>query len=299
MTERSIALVSGATGFIGSNLVKALIARGQAVFVLAREGTDTTGAETVGAKVIRNTGGTLELVKALSALQPQTVFHLASYFTADHKPAEVDSLINSNLGFSTQLLEASVLAGCKKFVNAGTNWQHYDSQNYSPACLYAATKEAFEAILRYYSDASGLRVLTLKLFDSYGPNDSRRKLLALLSEALRTGQPLGMSPGEQKINFVHVDDIVRAFLHAEAMLEQMSLGSMRSFAVRSDEDFTLRELVSLLGEITGKTLAIRFGDRPYRAREVMTPWKGEVLPGWRPEISLENGLRCLFGNGNV
>ena len=69
--------------------------------------------------------------------------------------------MSSNITFGTQLVEAMVANGCYQFVNTGTSWQHYENDEYNPVNLYAATKQAFEDILRYYVETSALRVITL------------------------------------------------------------------------------------------------------------------------------------------
>jgi nucleoside-diphosphate-sugar epimerase len=111
---------------------------------------------------------------------PDVVFHLASLFLSQHRPENVEPLIQSNLLFSTQLVEAMVNNGCKLLVNTGTSWQHFEDAHYSPVNLYAATKQAFEVILDYYVEAKGLALISLALFDTYGPGDPRPKLFSLL-----------------------------------------------------------------------------------------------------------------------
>ena len=90
--------------------------------------------------------------------------------------------------------------GVSKIINTGTFWQHYENREYSPTCLYAATKQAFESILHYYVEAKFLMIITLILFDSYGPSDPRPKLFSLLQEARQSEKVIAMSPGEQKID---------------------------------------------------------------------------------------------------
>lgn len=72
--------------------------------------------------------------------------------------------------------------------------------------------------MQYYIEASGLRVITLKLFDTYGPDDPRPKLMNLIQRMAMDNQPLAMSPGEQQIDLVHVEDVVRAFMVASERL---------------------------------------------------------------------------------
>ena len=89
-------------------------------------------------------------------------------------------MVTANVGFGTALAEAVSQAGDCTFVNTGTVWQHYDARPYSPVSLYAAMKQAFTDVLRFYQEVAGLPVVTLELTDTYGPGDPRPKLLPIL-----------------------------------------------------------------------------------------------------------------------
>ena len=181
-------------------------------------------------------------------------------------------------------------------VNAGTSWQHFEGRDYSPVCLYAATKQAFQDLLAYYVEACGLRVVTLKLYDTYGPLDTRPKLLSLLRKAARTATKLQMSAGEQLVDLVYIDDIVEAFLVAGRRLLDGEVKSAEDYGISSGKLMPLREVVELYQRVTGYKVDVEWGARPYRPREVMMPWSGLPLPGWTPRISFEEGIRrteCL------
>ncbi len=230
------------------------------------------------------------------------MFHLASLFIAEHKEEDVIALIDSNMLFGAMLAEAMNVCGCRRLINAGTSWQHYGEGSRDPVCLYAATKNAFEEILRYYVAAEGFRVTTLKLFDSYGPDDHRPKLIPKLLNAFGKDLKIELSPGEQQLDLVHISDIVRAFelaalrqLHEAGARSEGNEGLMDDFAVSSGAPVSLRSLIGMIEIIKGQSLDIAWGTRPYRRREVMRPWEsGERLPEWRAEISLDQGLRELI-----
>jgi nucleoside-diphosphate-sugar epimerase len=294
------ALVTGATGFIGSHLVEHLERAGWEVAVIAHTRSLQTNNDAAVRRVYQYTGHTSEVIVALDDFKPTAVFHLASLFLAAHTPDQIEPLINANVLFGTQLLEAMNKSGCTVLVNAGTGWQNYtpqppfDAPDYMPVNLYAATKQAFEDILLYYVQVASLRAITLRLFDSYGPGDSRRKLLRLLLDTLRTGEPLDMSPGDQVIDLVHVDDICRAFLHAANLALELSEPAARVYAISGKQRMTLQQVAATLEDAAGRKLPLRFGQRPHRPREVMHPWEGPSLPGWEPQITLLEGLCNLI-----
>jgi nucleoside-diphosphate-sugar epimerase len=287
------ALLTGATGFLGSNLARHLRGLGWEVHALGRPGSVREGAEPP-AHMHLWQGDVASIREAVEQSRPDVVFHLASLVLAQHRPEQVSALVEANVLLGTQLLEAMVGAGVSRFVYAGTFWQHFHSNSYCPVNLYAATKQAFEDLLAYYVDAAGVRAVTLVLFDSYGPGDARQKLLRLLLEALRTGEELQMSPGDQELDLVHVDDVCRAFVQAAALLDAPGQPPSSVYAVSGGERMSLRALVALLGRVAGRPLPIVFGGRPYRPREVMQLWDGAPLPGWAPQVPLAEGFAALL-----
>lgn len=294
--QPAVALVTGATGFLGSHLVRALLDRGWSVHALTRAGSrGTTAGDWSGeAHVHAHDGTTESLHDIIGRSRPAVVFHLASLFVAQHRVEEVSPLIRSNVEFATQLLDAMVAHGVFRLVNTGTSWQHFQNASYDPVCLYAATKQALEAILTFYTAATPLSAITLKLFDTYGPDDRRRKLFALLRHAAESGEPLAMSPGGQLIDLVHVDDVVSAFVCAAERLRGGQVRGHESYAVSSGQPIPLRDLVERFAAVTGREIRVQWGERPYREREVMVPWTaGRPLPGWLPRVDLEQGLRSL------
>lgn len=292
------AFVTGATGFIGGALARNLLVRGWEVHGLLREGSQVERLGDLQGRMAAHShdGSTESLVRILTEVKPDVVFHLASLFISDHRPQDVRGLIASNILFATQLAEAMVRCGSMRLVNTGTSWQHFDQASYRPVNLYAATKQAFEDILAYYHDACGLSAITLKLYDTYGPDDRRPKLVNLLLDAARSGQPLALSPGDQTLDLVHVDDVVSAFrLAGERLMERQDALSESYFV--SGSRLTVQELVKELQEATSQNVHATWGGRPYRAREVMMPLDpdGGKLPGWAPIIPLREGLKAAYG----
>ena len=287
------ALITGATGYIGAKLCQQLLADGWQIGALVRNASralDPTLASTV--TVHPYDGSTESVLVAVSVAKPDIVFHLASLFVAEHSSAQVTDLINSNLLLGAQLAEACARTNVKRFINTGTAWQHYRRDTFDPVCLYAATKQGFEDILDFYADAFGLRVITLSLFDTYGPDDPRPKLFNLLLKAMTSGETLAMSPGDQRIDLVHIDDVISAFvLSAQKLMDDASCPPHARYAVCSGQPQSIRQLVAILQQVSGKAVNVTYGARPYREREVMMPWPaGKFPPGWHCKTSLEKGL---------
>lgn len=283
------ALVTGGSGFIGGRLLARLLDEGHEVTALVRG--DPAGRLDPRATAMQ-IDGAATLSDIVGEARPGIVFHVASAVVIEHSPGAISDLVQANVTFPTALLDAMAHHGVRRFVNTGTSWQHYDgNEAYRPSNLYAATKQAFEDIAAFYHHAHGIGVANLKLFDVYGPSDPRKKIIPLLLSVLRTGEPLGMSPGEQVLDMIHVDDVVDAYLAAAIWLAK-DPGGWATFAVRSGENHRLKDIVATLENVAGRPVAIQWGERPYRDREVMVPWvNGVTVPGWRARISLREGLK--------
>ncbi|MGO4542475.1 NAD-dependent epimerase/dehydratase family protein [Paenibacillus sp. 2TAB19] len=297
MSEKPSFLLTGATGYIGSRLARRLVQCGYPVHIVARQESkhDLLGAAQGAVHVHLYDGTTASLLKLFAESHIDIVVHLASLATVTHDLTNLEPMLQSNIIFGTQLAEAMTKHGVPYLVNTGTYSQHYDNEAYNPQSLYAATKQAFDDILVYYTETASLCCTTLELYDSYGPDDPRPKIVPLLIAAYHSGSKLAMSPGEQLLDLVYIEDIVDAYAAAAARLLDGRAAKRERFVVATGKPLTLRELVEKLEDVTRTKLPIGWGERGYRSREIMVPWsKGILLPGWQAATPIEKGLAlCL------
>jgi len=219
---------------------------------------------------------------------------VASHFLSRHESRDVSSLVRSNIEFTAQLAEAAALLKVPAIINTGTSWQHYQNEPFSPVNLYAATKQAAADILRFYAEAAALRVITLELFDTYGPADPRPKLFSALRQAAKSPTPLAMSPGDQLIDLVYIDDVIDAYLVAAERIRTAGSNGVETFAACSGTPKSLRDVAELWSSVSGRPLNVQWSARPHRSREMLAPWSGgDLLPNWEPRTSLEEGIRLM------
>lgn len=299
MTGRR-ALLTGGTGFLGCRVVRDLLADDWSVTLLCRQTSDLGALARLGiadrVAVARFGGGDLltELGTALDAARPDLIVHLAAQSRGRETPALVADMLHANVTVPSLLVAAAHERGVRKTLNAGTSWQTASETAFAPFNVYAATKQAFEDVLVAYV-ADGACAVTLRLFDTYGQGDTRRKIVDLLAEAVREGTILKMSPGLQTIDLVNIDDAARAFAVAARRLVDGSVSGHEVFGI-GDTRLTLRELARMVGEAMGRTVPVEWGGRAYRPREVMNPSSHlPRLPGWTPRIGLRDGLRDAVG----
>lgn len=295
MPASAVALVTGASGYVGMNVAAHLVHDGWDVHALRRVGSKVAADRDLHGVSWHTHDGTTEgLIELVATIRPQLVFHMASLFMGEHSSKDVASLVKSNVLFGTQLLEAMKANGVSRLVSTGTSWQHYQDRQYSPVNLYAATKQAFDAILQYYVEAANFQAIILELSDTYGPKDPRGKLVTRLIDSAQSGVPIKLTPGDQIINLVHVADVAAAYKVAAERIQSSQAIRLERFAVMSSEQLPLRALVALVERLAGRVIAAEWGGRPYRSREMMVPARMvPLLPGWQSQVSLEVGLRPL------
>ena len=285
------ALVTGAGGFLGRRLVPALLAAGHEVACVTRNPAELP--EAWGKLLVASTDLSGNGVRRLCAdFRPQVVIHLAALYINEHQFEDVRPLVEVNVLLGVHLLEAMRSSGCDKLVCAGTSWQHYEGADYNPTNLYAATKQAFSAIAEYFLQVAGLRLIELHLYDSYGEGDTRPRLLNHLQACAMGGQTLALSPGEQRLHLVHVDDLVAGFILASEQSSSLAAGERQIFRLPSKKAVSLRELVEAFNAADPSfPVQVEWGGRPYREREVFAPWENaKILPGWLPLTDIETGL---------
>ena len=286
-------IITGATGYIGSHVLKHLLSKGWEVHIISdpRFGYDNIKEVLAQIDVFEYSGDISALCTYFQRVQADVVFHLAAAVITNYKPEQVPILIQSNVQFGTEILESMKQSNTRLIVSTGSYWQNYNSDDYNPVDLYAATKEAFEQIIKYYVDAFGFRHVNLRLFDVYGEDDKRPKLWNALREIAGTDQHIAVSPGEQKLDLIHISDVCTAYLAAYyALIKDPSIIN-EVYGVRTGNTHSLREAILKLEMALGKRINVDFGLKPYKDREVMDPCEVyKYLPDWTAEVSLEKGF---------
>jgi CDP-3, 6-dideoxy-D-glycero-L-glycero-4-hexulose-4-reductase len=286
-------VITGATGYIGSNLLRYLLSQDWELYIISQPEFGYSNIEEIKDKIqiIEYDGNINTLIAFFKSTNPDVVFHLAAAVIPNCKSEQISILIQSNVLFGTQVLEAMTYSDTRMFINTGSYWQNYNSNDYNPVDLYAATKEAFEKILIYYTDAYYIRVISLRLFDIYGENDKRPKLLNQLYEISKNGASLDVSPGEQLLEMVHISDVCSAYLKAFELLNSNKNIKNEIYGVFTGKRISLKAMIAMFSGILERPINVNFGARPYKDREIMNPSENySKLPNWKAVISLEDGL---------
>lgn len=290
------ALVTGGTGYLGRRLMRRLLDAGCEVTLLVGPTSviEDGAAAAPRADIVRlpstATGSDIAhaVERALADSEPDVVFSLAVRRDAD-PPTDIAETVETNVLLPTLLATGVAAAGHGVFVGASS---YAAGATERPAALHVATRQALRPILEWAAEAHRLCWTTVAPSSIYGPDDPRPKLLPKLVRALGTGETVHLVHPERRLDLIHVEDTVDAFLAAAAAVTHEPACSGSTFDARSGTLTTLADLVALVERIAGRTLDVRWNERPPRALDAIEPVGiGAPVPGWSARVSLDDGIR--------
>jgi len=278
-----IIFISGASGYLGSQLVKTLSEEHQ-VFALMRSTSSKSRIEGVYADVIYVDENNV-LEKTFAQHQPDIVINTAALY--GRKGESFSALINANIDFPTQLLALTGKYNCKAFIHTGTSL---------PDCIspYALTKNTFVKLAQFNSDSS-IKFVNVALEHFYGPDDDSSKFTSYVINACLSGDKLALTDGLQQRDFIFIDDVVAAY---KVLIENIAkLDTFETVPVGSGVAPTVRELVEMIHTCSLSKSSLEFGAVAMRENELMYSCADICRLkqlGWQPAYSLEAGIKATL-----
>jgi UDP-glucose 4-epimerase len=304
------ALVTGGAGFIGSNLVDALLARGDEVTVVddlttgRRENLD--GALAGGAELleqdIRDAGA---LAGVFERARPEVVFHLAAQIDVRRSVAETAFDARVNVEGTVNMLEAARGAGVRRFVNTSTGGAIYgegrilpapEDHPVAPEAPYGQSKFAAEGYCDLYARLHGLSTISLRYGNVFGPRQDplgEAGVIAIFCGSLLAGKrPTIFGDGRQTRDYVYVGDVVEANL---AAAESEVAGPVN---IGRGEPVSVLDLVAALGRLAGRDLDPELAPRrPGELQDIhLDTSRARVELNWKARVGLEEGLERTLGS---
>jgi dolichol-phosphate mannosyltransferase len=296
------ALITGAGGFIGANLVRDLLQAGHDPVAVVRPGGDRWRLdELAGALPVRlvDLGTSRAVERVVDAERPEVIFHLAAHGAYSWQ-RDFDTMLAVNVRATEALLAAARRVDAR-VVHAGSS-SEYGLQSKAPSEIdridpnshYAVTKAAATHLCRLAATTHGQAAVTLRLYSVYGPWEEPGRLMPTLVERCRAGRLPALVAPDTARDFVWVGDVCQALLRA-ARAELPGPGAV--FNVSSGRQTRLRELVGVARRVFNVSEEPAWGTMPARAWDTST-WFGDPTSahqrlGWRASTSLDQGLRRL------
>jgi nucleoside-diphosphate-sugar epimerase len=282
-------LLTGATGYLGSQLAKALLDAGLSVVALKRKASSLRRLEAILPSIALLDVDGLDM-RALFKEHGKidSVIHAATSYGRNGESAS--QIAESNLNFPLRLLDAAVEANVPAFLNTDTALDKFLN-------AYSLSKTQFAEWGTYFAGQKKIRFFNLKLEHFFGSGDDDTKFTThVINSCLNNAPELKLTAGEQKRDFIYIDDVVTAYLLLLEKQEALTDWFVE-LDVGSGEAPTIRQFVELVHRLTASSTKLNFGAYPYREGEVMLS-RADVRPlqklGWRCGHTLEQGLKLVI-----
>lgn len=292
MSDRRI-LLTGATSFLGKHLYAKLNERGENVFATAGhedKEQDIREMDLLNEEHVNN---------VVNDICPSIIYHLAALVNLSRDYRIAQECININIKGTLNLLESLRVVKPQMVVFISTEEvygngpiPYVEEQPLNPPSGYAISKMAGEWFCRMYARELGFKLIIPRIGTMYGPGDRVSRLIPQLIIKALNNVGIPLNSGRKKRDYIYIDDVVE-FL--TKILKIMSRDAFTVINIGGGISYTLLDLVSIVLKETQSSSKIAIGKIPERIGEVdewlMDIKKANDILGWKPNISLEEGLK--------
>lgn len=295
-------LVTGGAGFIGANLVRKLISfPGFKVFIIEKKDANLWRLKGITDKIgikyvdLEDQDG---LSKAIDDINPNIVFHLASYGVYPSFQSDLRKMVRVNIEGTLNLVNSLKGHPISSFIYTGTYFEYKEKKSkidendiVDPLNFYAITKFTAELFLKKFAEEENMTIVDLRLFTPYGCyEDSQRLIPYIILNALKNEKIELVSPDNTR-DFIFIEDVVNLFLKI-AKNSHNCKGEI--FNVGSGKQHSVREVVDITEKILGKKINVKYGSRASNYRKDMKALannaKARNTFNWQIEYNFESGI---------
>jgi len=283
MSKRIV--LTGATGFLGSHLASSMRVAGHEVIALKRRSSSLHRVAAISSELTMLDVDSIDFDRIFSRFgKVDAIIHTATCYGRNNE--SVSEIFSANTEFPLRLLDAGARAGVRAFLNTDTILDKYLN-------LYAFSKNQLLEWGKFFSLQGKISFWNLRLEHFYGAGDDPTKFTAhVINSCLANTPALKLTLGEQRRDFIHIDDVVSAYMTLLDHIDSANKTLMQ-FDVGSGRSVSIRDFVESVKRITGSTTRLDFGALPYREGEVMhsvADISGLSAMGWTCRDDIESGI---------
>ena len=268
-------LLTGSTGFIGSELLKYLSSYNKVYITLRRKYKINSNNKNI-IKIYFNSHKNLNY--KIKKLKIDTVVHCATHYVKNHNFKDIKELSESNILFGNIILENLKIMRVKKFVNFSTVWENYDGKKDNCYNLYSAYKAGFGKIISFYKkENKNIKFLNLVISDTFGLRDKRKKLVNLLKTNYKRNLVTKVISKNLYINLLNVKDIVSAI----KLILKKSYKS-DTYILKNKNNFKIYDIIKEIEKYSKKKLRVKWLSNKIIKEKI---YKFKTLKGWNPKSS--------------
>ncbi|OHD34494.1 MAG: hypothetical protein A2086_08160 [Spirochaetes bacterium GWD1_27_9] len=293
-------LITGGTGFIGSNLMTQLLKNDFNIILLKRSFSNTERINDILPKIKFYDIDKIDLLDIFKKEKIDLVINLATFYKKFDSYSDIETIFNANLIYGAKILELMGIFGIKNIINTGSFFEYSysksqvkeNSDKTNPLNIYGVSKVLFENMLTFYSKKYNIKSVTLRLFYPYGERDNKNKLIPhIISNALADKEIRILNPN-QIIDFIYIKDVVSAYIKT---INNFSSLKSKNTAINigSGKFFSVQEIIDTIEKLIGKKLNIiveknNNEDPKFSYSNINLAKK---IISWQPEYSLSDGLK--------
>lgn len=298
-------VLTGASGFIGSAVLKQLVKDGNQAVVLARKESKQDRIEMLSGyhTIYYEDFGRQELIDVLAAHKPDAFIHLA-WKGVGGKDRNEAFQITDNLPLTVHAVELASAVGCRHWIGIGSqaeygnpNCKVAETAPTNPTTLYGKAKLASCWASLGLAESLGMKGSWIRVFSTYGMSDEPTWFIPYIISEIRQGKTPKLTKCEQLWDYLYIDDAARAILSV------LYEGLTGIYNIGSGQAIPLKSVVELIKEALKSPVNVDYSAVPYKDDQVMhleaDISKIKQLSGWTPEITIEQGIERLVINSNL
>jgi nucleoside-diphosphate-sugar epimerase len=278
-------LLTGATGFIGRNVLDHLQSEGHGIASLERP-PKRTSAE-IESYPIASELNPHAIGAAFESFSPDLVIHLAASWRKSQDVESLKHCYDANVNFPVQVITEAMKRNVR-FINVCSYWQLSHPEFQDQRNLYVTTKNAFRLIADNLGELNPGKVTNVYLFDNYGPLDERGKVISTLVESAKKRLVTSLRSPDVNLNLLHVDDVARGIVK---LAEEENL--LPNYEISDSRNIHLGQCVAIIESQIGKLSINWFEKSEFRSDTKIHERIFPVPPGWAPQIALHEGVGSL------
>ena len=244
-------LLTGSTGFIGSELLKGLSKKNIIFITLRKKNKFYPKNKNIRIIYFKNYN---QLNSSLKKLSIDTVIHCASHYVKHHNYKDIIKLSDSNITFGNIILENLDKMKVKKFINFSTRWVNYNGKKNNSFNLYSTYKKNFNEIINFYKKKfKKIKFFNLVLFDTFGENDKRNKIISLLKTNYKKNKSTNIVSKRLFLNLLNILDIQNAInLILQKKIEP------DTYVLKNKINYSMLDIVNKINKESSKKIKIKW-----------------------------------------
>lgn len=295
-------LITGGTGFIGSNFVHKFLELGDEVHLIVRPESNFWRIEPVKNKIKLHYIDLTDaeaMEKFIVDLRPQIILHFSAYGAYQGKQQDLKLTIDTNLLGTINLVNAASKINFECFINTGSSSEYgvkskpiREDDLLEPNNLYGITKAAATDYCQFMAKKMDLPIVTMRLFSPYGYFEEKGRLMPNVIKAGLNNENFNAPSPLLVRDFIFIEDVINAYLKAIDVINNIK-GHI--FNISSGEQRSIADVVHIAEKILDRKIKVSYGEIAAKQYEpkmwVADISKAKKLLDWKPKFSLEEGLK--------